>query len=82
LNLLILHYGEKRGMSVFRKFVIWYTRGVGKTRGLRDRAFRAERLEQMFEIIDKFWTLGNATKSTLSSFSPDAKETLDGLSGQ
>jgi tRNA-dihydrouridine synthase B len=62
LNLLILHYGETRGLSIFRKFFIWYTRGVGKTRALRDRAFRAENLEEMFVIIDEFQALGNASR--------------------
>lgn len=54
LHILTLHYGEKRGLSVFRKFFIWYTRGVGKTRSLRDRAFRVETLKEMFVIIDEF----------------------------
>jgi tRNA-dihydrouridine synthase B len=62
LSLLILHYGETRGLSIFRKFFIWYTRGVGKTRALRDRAFRAENLEEIFVIIDEFQALGNASR--------------------
>lgn len=57
LHNLTIHYGEKRGVSVFRKFFIWYTRGVGKTRALRDRAFRVESLEEMLAIIDQFHDL-------------------------
>lgn len=60
MDLLMLHYGEKRGLSVFRKFVIWYTRGVEKTRVLRDRAFRAEGVEEMYKIIDEFNAMGNS----------------------
>lgn len=62
LNLLMLHYGEQRGLSIFHKFFIWYTRGIGKTRPLRDRAFRTERLDEIFSIIDEFQALGNVTK--------------------
>jgi tRNA-dihydrouridine synthase len=79
LHLLITHYGEKRGMSVFRKFVIWYTRGIGKTRTLRDRAFRAEKLEEINEIIDEFNSLENATKNIFSSFTVVENDTTTGL---
>jgi nifR3 family TIM-barrel protein len=79
LHLLISHYGEKRGMSVFRKFVIWYTRGIGKTRTLRDRAFRAEKLEDINEIIDEFNSLENATKNIFSSFTVVENDTTAGL---
>jgi nifR3 family TIM-barrel protein len=80
LRLLIIHYGENRGMSVFRKFVIWYTRGVGKTRTLRDRAFRAAKLEEMHEIIDEFNCLENAEIYNYSSFPAGKDDAMAGLS--
>jgi nifR3 family TIM-barrel protein len=57
LNLLVIHYGEQRGLSIFHKFFIWYTRGIGKTRILRDKAFRTEKLEDILALIDEFQTL-------------------------
>ena len=58
LSLLVDHYGEQRGMSVFHKFFIWYTRGIGKTRTLRDKAFRSERMDEISALIDEFQALG------------------------
>ena len=57
LNLLVQHYGEQRGLGIFHKFFIWYTKGIGKTRVLRDKAFRTEKLEEIFSLIDEFQTL-------------------------
>jgi tRNA-dihydrouridine synthase B len=59
LNLLIQHYGEQRGLSIFHKFFIWYTRGIRKTRILRDKAFRTGRLEELLGLIDDFQRLHN-----------------------
>lgn len=53
LNLLVCHYGEDRGLSVFRKFFIWYTKGIRRSRVLRDRAFRAGELKEMYALIDE-----------------------------
>jgi len=57
LNLLVQHYGEQRGLSIFHKFFIWYTRGIRKTRTLRDRAFRTERLDEIVYLIEEFQAL-------------------------
>lgn len=54
LSLLVEHYGEKRAVSVFRKFFIWYTRGMRNTRMLRDRAFRTEVLSSMVALVEEF----------------------------
>lgn len=62
LNLLVLHYGEQRGLSIFRKFFIWYTRGIRKTRTLRDRAFRSEKMKDILALIDEFHALDNNKK--------------------
>jgi tRNA-dihydrouridine synthase len=63
LNLLVMHYGEQRGLGIFHKFFIWYTRGIGKTRVLRDKAFRTEKLVEILALIDEFQTLGGNKKS-------------------
>lgn len=52
LELAAGHWGEKRGVGSFRKFFIWYTRGLHGLRPLRDRAFRAGSKEDLLEIIE------------------------------
>lgn len=52
LELVIGHYGERRGVASFHKFFIWYTRGLRDTRPFRDQAFRANTRELMVEAID------------------------------
>jgi tRNA-dihydrouridine synthase len=57
LDLSIQHYGERRGVSTFHKFFIWYTRGLTGARPFRDRAFRADSVEDFLEIIEELRTL-------------------------
>lgn len=52
LRLLADHYGEGRGVAVFRKFFTWYTRGVKAIRDLRDMAFRTQSMSDMLRIIE------------------------------
>jgi len=52
LELAAGHWGEKRGIGSFRKFFIWYTRGLHGLRPLRDRAFRAASREELLEVIE------------------------------
>lgn len=59
LNLLVRHYGEQRALSIFHKFFIWYTKGIRKTRVLRDKAFRIERMEDILGLIEEFRGLDN-----------------------
>ncbi len=54
LDLLVQHYGEQRALSIFHKFFIWYTKGIRKTRALRDKAFRIERMEDVMVLIEEF----------------------------
>jgi tRNA-dihydrouridine synthase B len=54
LNLLVQHYGEQRALSIFHKFFIWYTKGIRKTRVLRDKAFRIETMEDLVALIGEF----------------------------
>ncbi|MBA4416920.1 MAG: tRNA dihydrouridine synthase DusB [Syntrophus sp. (in: bacteria)] len=58
LNLSIRHYGERRGVSIFHKFFIWYTRELRGAKPFRDRAFHADNGEVIFNIIDELHTLG------------------------
>jgi nifR3 family TIM-barrel protein len=53
LELCISHWGEKRGVGIFHKFFIWYTRGLSGLRPLRDRAFRTGTKEGLIEVIDE-----------------------------
>jgi len=50
LDSSIAFYGERNGVVIFRKFYIWYTKGLRKVRRLRERSSRARtRLE-----VEKF----------------------------
>ncbi|MBP1750256.1 MAG: tRNA dihydrouridine synthase DusB [Deltaproteobacteria bacterium] len=53
LEMSVAHWGEKRGVGIFHKFFIWYTRGLGGLRPLRDRAFRTGTKEGLIEVIDE-----------------------------
>jgi tRNA-dihydrouridine synthase B len=53
LEMVISHYGERRGVSCFRKFFIWYTRGIAGARPFRDRAFRAAMRDELLEVIEE-----------------------------
>ena len=53
LELCVSHWGEKRGVGIFHKFFIWYTRGLSGLRPLRDRAFRTGTKEGLLEVIDE-----------------------------
>ncbi|MDD3846102.1 MAG: tRNA dihydrouridine synthase DusB [Syntrophorhabdaceae bacterium] len=53
LELSVGHWGEKRGVGIFHKFFIWYTRGLAGLRPLRDRAFRTGTKEGLIEVIDE-----------------------------
>ncbi len=60
LDLLFRHYGEKRGVGIFHKFFIWYTRGIPGMKPLRDRAFRTDTKEGLLGAIDELRILGDA----------------------
>ncbi len=53
LDMAVEHWGEKRGVGLFHKFFIWYTRGLGGLRPLRNRAFRTGTKEGLIEVIDE-----------------------------
>jgi tRNA-dihydrouridine synthase B len=52
LDLVIQYYGEERGLASFRKFFIWYTRGLSGVKPLRDRAFRAGTVEELLKVME------------------------------
>jgi tRNA-dihydrouridine synthase B len=52
LDMVVAHYGESRGVSCFRKFFIWYTRGISGAKPLRDTAFRADTKEALTGVIE------------------------------
>ncbi|MFH1363360.1 MAG: tRNA dihydrouridine synthase DusB [Candidatus Omnitrophota bacterium] len=56
LNLSIDFYGEKAGVTKFRKFFIWYTRGFLQAKPLRIKVATIVRHSQMLELIDEFLT--------------------------
>jgi len=57
LNASIDFYGEKNGVIIFRKFCIWYTRGLCKVRWLREKTSHARSRLEMEEIIDSLRTV-------------------------
>ena len=46
-------YGEKNGVVIFRKFYIWYTKGMRKVRRLRERSSRASSRLEVEKIIQE-----------------------------
>ncbi|MFH1190798.1 MAG: tRNA dihydrouridine synthase DusB [Candidatus Omnitrophota bacterium] len=46
-------YGERNGVVIFRKFYIWYTRGMRKVRRLRERASQAKTRLEVEKIIQE-----------------------------
>ena len=53
LNSYLDFYGEKNGVVIFRKFYIWYTKGIRKVRRLRERASRARTRLEVEKIIQE-----------------------------
>jgi tRNA-dihydrouridine synthase B len=46
-------YGERIGVTIFRKFFSCYIKGMRKIRPLRERAYRAKTQEEMLRILDE-----------------------------
>ncbi len=59
LDLTISYYGEERGVGIFRKFFVWYTRGLKGTKPLRDKAFRTHTRAHLTAVVDELRTLQN-----------------------
>jgi len=57
LYLSIQHYGERKGVAVFHKFFIWYTRGLLNIRSLRDKALRSDTKKELIDVIEDLRTL-------------------------
>lgn len=53
LELLVQHWGDRRGASSFHKFFIWYTRGLPGMKLLRDKAFRTDGAEELSAVIEE-----------------------------
>ncbi len=68
LELCVEHWGEKRGVGIFHKFFIWYTKGLAGLRPLRDRAFRTGTKAGLLQVVDELagrpW---NSAKSSAHS---------------
>jgi tRNA-dihydrouridine synthase B len=52
-DLVIKCSGEERGIGIFRKFLIWYTKGLRGVKPLRDKAFRTSKKDQFLEIVEE-----------------------------
>jgi tRNA-dihydrouridine synthase len=50
LDLSIEFYGEKKGILLFRKFLIWYTKGLPSAKFLRPVAFKASSRKEMLDV--------------------------------
>ena len=48
----IEYWGEKRGVASFRKFFVWYTRGLRGIKPIRDMAFRTNNADELFNAIE------------------------------
>ncbi len=56
LDLCCGFHGEYNGTKLFRKFFVWYTRGIFDIRPLRQKAFAARTREEMMELIKELGT--------------------------
>ena len=61
LNLLVQHYGEKKSVSCFHKFFIWYTRGLSGMKPLRDKAFRTGTISEIIDAIEDLRTFATCS---------------------
>lgn len=64
LALLIAFHGEKTGVTLFRKFFTWYTRGIA-LRELKNAAFHAGTGDEMLRLIDVIQTLPDENQAVL-----------------
>jgi tRNA-dihydrouridine synthase B len=56
LDLCCSFHDEYNGTKLFRKFFVWYTRGVSNIRSLRQQAFRAQTRDEMTELVRELGT--------------------------
>lgn len=56
LALNVAFYGEKKGVILFRKFFVWYAKGIA-VGDLKSRAFHAGTWEEMAGLIDELRSL-------------------------
>jgi tRNA-dihydrouridine synthase B len=64
-DLVIEYNGEERGIGIFRKFFIWYTKGLRGIKPLRDKAFRTNKKDQFLEIVEELRTFHDFHLSSL-----------------
>jgi len=57
LNGCVDFYGERIGVTVFRKFFSWYTKGLRKVHPLREQACHAKTKAEMADVIEICRTL-------------------------
>ncbi len=53
LNLCIGEKGERRGVMLFRKYFVWYIRGLAEIRHYKEKAFKAATLQEMTALIEE-----------------------------
>jgi tRNA-dihydrouridine synthase B len=63
-DLVIKYSGEERGIGIFRKFFIWYTKGLRGIKPLRDKAFRTNKKDKFLEIIEELSKFDSHIHST------------------
>ena len=54
LQLYMGHYGQRRGLWNFRKFFVWYTRGMNNIKQLRCRVMHVSSESDMLLVIEDF----------------------------
>jgi tRNA-dihydrouridine synthase B len=53
LRMCVGFYGPSAGVRVFRKFFVWYTKGLSGVKPLRVRALQATDMETLLALIDR-----------------------------
>ncbi len=59
-DLSIEHFGPSRSVGMFRKFYVWYTRGVKGVKYLRPKVMRVLTVQAMLDAIEEFRVKGKS----------------------
>lgn len=68
LNLILEHYGEQKGIRLFRKHLGWYSKGVPEASSFRRRINESACLPEIRELIDGFFSSNGGITTNTTSF--------------
>ena len=69
LHMLIQLYGEGMGVKVFRKFLLWYTKGLRGGSKFRQEAMSIVEKEKLLELLHEFLNVSGGSEENRAAFS-------------